>query len=344
MAGIDWTWETFPEYLANVERLPKALNYGMYIGHSALRMYAMGRRGLEERATEDDLRVMAHAVAEAMRAGAMGFSTSRASTHVTPDGSPVASRIAEWEEIDRLVGAMAALDAGIFQIGPDISGGEAQRVFLDRLRQGGARQRPADHVRHAGDQAGRRPEPVGLPDALDGRDRRARRPRLGPGDDPLDQRDLLAEIIPAVRHIAGMAGDPRVAAGRAEGRLPTPRCAPAGRRGSPDEAEGQRIAGRRRRDHRSAQARLRQPVPDARRRLGRPERRRPGAAAEQAPGRGDHRSVPGKRQPRLRAAAGQRVAGRRAGPAEAPAHAWRRSPIPARMSARRWARRCRPTC
>jgi N-acyl-D-amino-acid deacylase len=134
MAGIDWTWETFPEYLATVERLPKAINYGMYIGHSALRMYTMGRRGLEERATEDDLRRMAHAVEEAVRAGAMGLSTSRATTHVTPDGSPVASRIADWEEIDRLIGAMAAVNAGIFQIGPDISGGEAQRVFLERLR------------------------------------------------------------------------------------------------------------------------------------------------------------------------------------------------------------------
>ena len=134
MAGIDWTWESFPEYLANVERLPKAINYGMYIGHSALRMYAMGRRGLDEIASEDDLRAMAHAVQEAVRAGALGFSTSRATTHVTPDGSPVASRIAAWEEIDRLVGAMADLNAGIFQIGPDISGGEAQRVFLERLR------------------------------------------------------------------------------------------------------------------------------------------------------------------------------------------------------------------
>jgi N-acyl-D-amino-acid deacylase len=134
MAGIDWTWESFPEYLATIESLPKAINYGMYIGHSALRMYAMGRRGLEERANEDDLRRMTHAVEEAVRAGAMGFSTSRATTHITPDGSPVASRIADWEEIDRLVGAMASVDAGIFQIGPDISGGEAQRVFLDRLR------------------------------------------------------------------------------------------------------------------------------------------------------------------------------------------------------------------
>src|SRR5919107_1791655 len=134
LAGIEWTWETFPEYLATVERLPKALNHGMYIGHSALRMYAMGRRGLHETANEDDLRVMAHAVAEAMRAGALGFSTSRATTHIRPDGGPVASRIAAWEEIDRLVGAMAELNAGIFQIGPDISGGEAQRIFLDRLR------------------------------------------------------------------------------------------------------------------------------------------------------------------------------------------------------------------
>ena len=49
LAGIDWIWETFPEYLANVERLPKGINYGMYIGHSALRMYAMGRRALEEK-------------------------------------------------------------------------------------------------------------------------------------------------------------------------------------------------------------------------------------------------------------------------------------------------------
>jgi N-acyl-D-amino-acid deacylase len=135
LAGIDWTWESFPEYLAKVESLPKGLNYGMYIGHSALRMYVMGRRALEETANEDDLRAMEHAVEEAVRAGAMGFSTSRATTHVTPDGSPIASRIADWHEIDRLVGAMAKLNAGIFQVGPDISGGTAQRAFLHRMRQ-----------------------------------------------------------------------------------------------------------------------------------------------------------------------------------------------------------------
>jgi N-acyl-D-amino-acid deacylase len=134
LAGIDWTWETFPEYLATVDRLPKAINYGAYLGHSALRMYVMGKRALHETATEEDLERMVAAVKEALRAGAMGFSSSRAHTHVTPDNTPVASRIADWTEIDRLVGAMGELGAGIFQVGPDISGGLAQRTFLARLK------------------------------------------------------------------------------------------------------------------------------------------------------------------------------------------------------------------
>ena len=135
LAGIDWSWESFPQYLATVDRLPKAINYAAYIGHSALRMYVMGERALTDTATEDDLARMTAAVKEAIRAGAMGFSSSRATTHITPDNTPVASRIADWSEIDRLVGAMAEMNAGIFQIGPDISGGEAQRRFFARLKQ-----------------------------------------------------------------------------------------------------------------------------------------------------------------------------------------------------------------
>jgi N-acyl-D-aspartate/D-glutamate deacylase len=133
--GIDWSWETFPDYMATVERLPKAINYGMYIGHSALRMYVMGKRALDETASDDDMRRMALLVQEALKAGALGFSSSRATTHVTPDDTPVASRIADWREIDRIIAAMAELDAGIFQIGPDIGSGPAHRAFLQRLRE-----------------------------------------------------------------------------------------------------------------------------------------------------------------------------------------------------------------
>ena len=134
MSGIDWTWESFPEYLLHVDRMPKAINYGAYIGHSALRMYVMGKRALDQTAAEDDLRRMEAAVEEAIRAGAMGFSSSRSTTHVTPDNTPVPSRIADWTEVDRLVGVMGRLGAGIFQVGPDISGGAAQRAFLARLK------------------------------------------------------------------------------------------------------------------------------------------------------------------------------------------------------------------
>jgi N-acyl-D-amino-acid deacylase len=134
MSGVNWNWETFPEYLQAVEQAPKALNYGAYIGHSALRMYVMGERALGERATEDDVTQMAAAVTEAIKAGAVGFSTSLSTTHSTPDRKPVASRHADWAEIDRLVGAMAELNAGIFQVGPDVSSGSAQRGFFDELQ------------------------------------------------------------------------------------------------------------------------------------------------------------------------------------------------------------------
>lgn len=135
MAGINWTWETYPEYLQMVDSVPKALNYGAYIGHSALRMYVMGERAMHEKATEDDLKQMTARVSEAIKAGALGFSTSRASTHFAPDGSPVASRIGDWNEIHQLTTAMTDLNAGIFQIGPDVASGEAQRACLDELRQ-----------------------------------------------------------------------------------------------------------------------------------------------------------------------------------------------------------------
>jgi N-acyl-D-aspartate/D-glutamate deacylase len=133
-AGIDWTWESFPEYMAAVERRPKALNHAMYIGHSAVRMYVMGRRAVTDKASDDEVSRMARLVQEGLNAGALGFSTSRTHTHLTPDGTPVASRIAGWEEIERIVAAMAELDAGIFQAGPDVLSRADNADFLERMK------------------------------------------------------------------------------------------------------------------------------------------------------------------------------------------------------------------
>src|SRR5215471_2939714 len=82
-AGIKWSWETFAQYLDAVERAPKGINYAAYMGHSALRTYVMGERAFSEEATEADLQAMKREVRDAIRAGAIGFTTSRSSTHET---------------------------------------------------------------------------------------------------------------------------------------------------------------------------------------------------------------------------------------------------------------------
>jgi N-acyl-D-aspartate/D-glutamate deacylase len=115
-AGIDWRWTTFPQFLDTLESLPKGINYSGYLGHSALRTYVMGERAFEKPATEDDLAAMERELREAIAAGAMGFTTSRSPSHETPDRRPVASRVATWDEVRRLVGAMGEMNAGIFEI------------------------------------------------------------------------------------------------------------------------------------------------------------------------------------------------------------------------------------
>ena len=207
---------------------------------------------------------MEQAVAEALKAGALGFSTSRATTHVTPDDTPVASRIADWSEIERLVGAMGALDSGIFQIGPDISGGEAQRACLEQLRKIAIDSGRPIMFGMLATKQGIDPNPWDFQTRFMDETVAAGRAHVRPGDDALDQRGVLAALVPAVRRAAGVEGGPRAAARRAEGAAARPRGARAPhRRGSDDEAARAHLAGRRRGDHRPAQARLRQSLPDA---------------------------------------------------------------------------------
>jgi N-acyl-D-amino-acid deacylase len=113
--GIDWSFETFPEYLDAVDGLAKGINFAANVGHCALRTWAMGERAFEEEANDDDLALMTGQLEAAIRAGAIGFTTSRSEHHETSDNRPVASRIASWDEVVRLVQVMGALGAGIFE-------------------------------------------------------------------------------------------------------------------------------------------------------------------------------------------------------------------------------------
>ncbi len=135
-AGIKWSWTTFPEYLDAVGKAPKGINYAAYIGHSALRTYVMGERAFSETASERDLQAMQREVRHAIRAGAIGFTTSRTRNHQTPDGQPVASRLATWDEVRQLVGVMGKLNAGVFEIAGEDTGLAPERIqeYLDRLK------------------------------------------------------------------------------------------------------------------------------------------------------------------------------------------------------------------
>ena len=116
LEGINWQWETYPEYMDVIDALPKGINYAGYVGHSAIRTYVMGERAFEEEPTESDMEAMKHEVRSAINAGAMGFSTSRSPAHMTSDNRLVASRVAPDQEVHELVRTMGEVGAGIFQL------------------------------------------------------------------------------------------------------------------------------------------------------------------------------------------------------------------------------------
>lgn len=113
--GLDWPFESFPDYLGAIENSGNAINLAAFIGHTPVRLYVMGEDASEREATEAEVTAMAEIVRQAMAAGAIGFSTSQAATHHAFDGRPIPSRLAAFSEVDALVGAMAASGGGIMQ-------------------------------------------------------------------------------------------------------------------------------------------------------------------------------------------------------------------------------------
>jgi len=115
-AGIEWSWRDYASYLDTLDRLPKGINYAAYVGHSALRTWVMGERAFDDRANADDVADMAEELRRGLAAGAIGFSTSRSEEHLTADGRPVASTVADWDEVSYLVRAMGETGAGLFEL------------------------------------------------------------------------------------------------------------------------------------------------------------------------------------------------------------------------------------
>ncbi len=128
--GIRWEFETFPDYLALIERLGHVPNVAAFIGHSSLRTWVMGDDATRRAGRPAEVAEMRRLVLEALRAGAVGFATSTAPQHNGEGGTPMPSRLADEAELRALVGALGEAGRGVFML---TKGGDTGVPFLEAL-------------------------------------------------------------------------------------------------------------------------------------------------------------------------------------------------------------------
>ncbi len=119
--GLTWDWETFPQYLDALEKLPRTVDVGTHVPHGAVRAYVMGERGARnEEPTPSDIAQMAAIVEEGLRAGALGFSTSRTVLHKSVDRELVPGTTATKDELMGIGRAMGRVGHGVFELVSDL--------------------------------------------------------------------------------------------------------------------------------------------------------------------------------------------------------------------------------
>ncbi len=133
-AGIEWSWESFPEYLDAVERMPRVLDVAAQVPHGAVRAYVMGERGAKnEAATTDDIAAMAAIVRDGIAAGALGFTTSRTLLHRAIDGEPVPGTFAGEEELVGIGRALGEVGRGVVELASDLMPEEPELAWMERV-------------------------------------------------------------------------------------------------------------------------------------------------------------------------------------------------------------------
>lgn len=132
--GLPWNWESFPDYLDALAARRFDADVATQIGHAPLRVYVMGERGARrEPATDGDKAEMARLAAEAVRAGALGFSTSRTIIHRSSDGSPTPSLAAPEDELTSIAQGLGRAGKGVLQLISDFDDVDAEFAMIRRI-------------------------------------------------------------------------------------------------------------------------------------------------------------------------------------------------------------------
>jgi N-acyl-D-aspartate/D-glutamate deacylase len=119
--GMSWNWETFPEYMDALEALPRTIDVAAQVPHGSVRAYVMGDRGARnEDPTETDIARMAAIVEDGLKAGALGFSTSRTVLHKSIEKELVPGTTATKEELLAIGAAMGRVGHGVFELSSDL--------------------------------------------------------------------------------------------------------------------------------------------------------------------------------------------------------------------------------
>lgn len=131
--GLPWNWETFPEYLDALDVRELDIDVAAQLPHSALRVFVMGERAADhEPPNADDLAAMRTLTAEAIRAGALGVSTSRNLMHRTKAGELAPSLFSEEDELKALAEGLRDVGDGVYQMIPRVMGPAADEFALMR--------------------------------------------------------------------------------------------------------------------------------------------------------------------------------------------------------------------